>query len=163
MAGKILPGTVKLMPFAPKITVQEGTAGGKDGGKVVVRGLKLVPAVFVMEIDTEEDFSTFLDLSPTLLPVAQPQARDLLAVYHPVLALWGFWRGLVTEPEITEPYNGGPMIVKLTILMVFERDNATHVPANTQRGSAQTIDTVPLGGQANRFRDVRDRARPTSP
>lgn len=163
IAGKILPGTVKLAPFGPQLNIQEGAASGKDGGKIVVRGLKFAPATFTLEIDTEEDYNRFLDLAPVLMPIAQPQARDLLAIYHPMLALWNFNRGLVTHPEVTEPSNGGPMIVKISVLMAFERDNATKVPANTQKGSAQTIDAIPLGGDANRFRDVRDRARPTSP
>jgi hypothetical protein len=98
-----------------------------------------------------------------LVPIAQPQERNLIAIYHPLLALWGFDRGLAEHPEITPPHNGGPLIAKITVLMVFERDNATHTPANTQKGTAQTIDTIPLGGEANRFRDVRDRARPSSP
>ena len=163
IAGKILPGTVTLSPFGPQLNIQEGPASGKDGGKVVVRGLKFARAVFTLEIDTEEDFNRFLELVPTLVPIAQPQERNLIAIYHPLLALWGFDRGLAEHPEITPPHNGGPLIAKITVLMVFERDNATHTPANTQKGTAQTIDTIPLGGEANRFRDVRDRARPSSP
>lgn len=163
VAGKILPGTVTLQPFGPEINVQEGGASGKDGGKVVVRGLKFEPAIFVCEIDTEEDFNTFVSLAPTLMPVTQPQARDLLAVYHPLLALWGFNRGLVKKPKVTPPRNGGPMIVEITILMVFERDNATHTPKNTQKGSAQVVESISLGGDVNRFPDVRDRSRPKGP
>lgn len=163
IAGKILPGTVTLSPFGPEINVQEGAASGKDGGKVVVRGLKLVPCTFTLEIDTEEDFQSFVALAPVLMPVAQPQARDLLAVYHPILALWGFTRGLVKHPETTPPRNGGPMLVKITVLMVFERDNATHTPANTQNGSAQVVESIPLGGDVNRFKDVRDHSRPSVP
>lgn len=163
IAGKILPGTVKLAPFGPMLNIQEGAASGKDGGKIVIRGLKFARAVFTLEIDTEEDFDRFQDLVPVLLPISQPQARDLLAVYHPMLAMWGYTRGLVEHPEITEPQNGGPMLVKITMLMANERDDATHSPANTQKGTAQVIDTIPLGGEVNRFRDVRDRARPTRP
>lgn len=165
IAGKILPGTVTLFEgFGPELNVQEGPASGKDGGKIVIRGLKFARSGFYLEIDTAEDFNTFLDLAPTLMPVAQPQARDLVAVYHPWLALWGYTRGLVTKPEGKHmPRNGGPLVIAINLLLVIERDNATHTPANTQKGTAQTIDTIPLGGEANRFRDVRDRARPSSP
>lgn len=163
IAGRILPGTVTLSPFGPMLNIQEGAASGKDGGKVVVRGLKFSRATLTLEIDTEEDFDTFLDLSRVLVPVEQPQARDLLSVYHPLLALWGFTRGLVEHPEITPPRNGGPMVVKITLLMVFERDNATHTPTNSPASTVATVESIPLGGDARQFRDVRDRSRPTVP
>ena len=128
-----------------------------DGYAFVARATR-VPVLLQALLDVGHVGGTVEDREP------RAAARDLVAVYHPWLALWGYTRGLVTKPEGKHmPRNGGPLVIAINLLLVIERDNATHTPANTQKGTAQTIDTIPLGGEANRFRDVRDRARPSSP
>jgi hypothetical protein len=163
VAGKMLPGTVKLAPFGPKLNVQEGAASGKDGGKLLIRGMKFARATFTLTIDTEEDWDSWIALAPILMPVTQPQARDLLAVHHPLLAKWNFTRGLVEDVEETEPSNGGPLHAKIVILMAFERDDATHSPAKTSAGKVAEVSSIPLAGDTKRPLDVRDRARPKGP
>jgi hypothetical protein len=165
MAGTILPGTVTLSAFGPELNIHEGAAAGKDGGKLLIRGMKFAPAEFTLEIDTREDFFRFQQLAPTLMPVTQPQERNLLAIYHPVLALFRFSRGLVSHIAITPPRNGGPLVVKVKLLMAIDRDNATHVPtqAASSRAAVPAVQSVPLAGGFTDLRDVRDRNRPAVP
>lgn len=164
IAGRILPGTVTLMPFGPELNIHEGKAAGKDGGKLLIRGLKFAPVEFTLEIDTREDFAQWLQLALVLIPVTQPQERHLLAVYHPILAMFRFSRGLVVHPAVTPPRNGGPMLAKIKMLMAIDRNNATHAPvAAAGAASVPAVQSIPLGGNANRISDVRDRARPDAP
>ena len=122
IAGVIVPGNCKIGPIGPELNIQEGPASGKDGGKVLIRGMKFRSVVFTTEIDTRADFANFVTkFAPVIFPVTQPQARDIVNVYHPMLALWGYNRGLVKHVEGAEPSNGGPMVVKIEVLLVVER------------------------------------------
>lgn len=169
LGGRVLPGTVTLAPFKFGLKVHEGDPSGKDGGKVIFQGLNLPRAVLTLEIDREEDFDAWNSLAPLILPVKQPQARDILAVYHPILARYGFNSCIVEDIEDTPPRNGGPEIVRLFLIVIFQRDNATHAPNKSatasKGGNAQTIT---LSSDVTRIKDVRDRptaggGRPTSP
>jgi hypothetical protein len=165
IAGVILPGTVTLSPFGPELNIHEGSAAGKDGGKLLIRGMKFAPAEFMLEIDTREDFFRWLQLAPTLVPVTQPQERNLLPVYHPILAMFRFSRGLVTAIPVTQPRNGGPIIIRIKMLMAIDRDNATHTPTPTaaSKAAVPAVQSIPLAGDYTALRDVRDRNRPTVP
>ena len=62
--------------------------------------MKFRSVVFTTEIDTRADFATFVTkLAPVIFPIAQPQAREIVNIYHPMLALWGYNRGLVKHVE----------------------------------------------------------------
>ena len=164
IARVIVPGNCKIGPIGPELNIQEGPASGKEGGKVLIRGMKFRSVVFTTEIDTRADFADFVTkFAPVIFPVTQPQARNIVNVYHPMLALWGYNRGLVKHVEGAEPSNGGPMVVKIEVLLVVERENATRSPAIAPAGSVRTVESVDTAGSAKRVKDLRDRARPVRP
>lgn len=164
IAGITVPGNCKIGPIGPELNIQEGPASGKDGGKVLIRGMKFRSVVFTTEIDTRADFATFVTkLAPVIFPITQPQAREIVNIYHPMLALWGYNRGLVKHVEGAEPSNGGPMVVKIEVLLVVERENATRSPTIAPAGSVRTVESVDTAGSAKRVKDSRDRARPVRP
>lgn len=160
IAGFIMPGRATLMPFKFGLKVQEGSASGKDGGKTVIRGLNLPRAQFVIEVDTGDDYFMMDKILRTVMPIVQPSARDLYSVYHPTLARYNFNACLVEDIEETPPSNGGPWIVKLFLIVVFNRDNATHTPTKTINGTgnaAGNAQAITLNGNTTRIKDVRDR------
>lgn len=164
IAGINVPGNCKLGPIGPELNVQEGPASGKDGGKILLRGLKFKTCTLTTEIDTRADWSIFVNqLAPKIIPVAQPQARDIVDIYHPLLALWKYTKGLVKQVDCEEPRNGGPLIVKILLLLVVERENATHAPVASSMGNVKRVESIPIAGDANRIKDVRDRSRPAQP
>ena len=163
IAGVILPGTVTLSPFGPELNIHEGSAAGKDGGKLLIRGMKFPQAEFTLEIDTREDFFRWQQLLPVLMPTTQPQERNLLPVYHPMLAMFRFNRGLIAAILPTQPRNGGPFVVKIKMIMAIDRDNATHTPAAVTSPTVAAVQSIPVGGEPQNFRTVADRNRPTVP
>ena len=170
IAGFIMPGRVTLASFKFGLKVQEGSASGKDGGKTIIRGLNLPRAQFTMEVDTGDDYFMADKIMRTVMPIVQPSARDLYSVYHPTLARYKFNACLVENIEETPPNNGGPIIFKLYLIVVFSRDNATHTPVKTGNttGATGNAQTIALNGNVNRIKDVRDRptdggGRPTVP
>lgn len=157
LGGYVLPGLAKLRPFKFGLRVNEGTASGKDGGSIVIQGLKLPRAVLTLELESEDDNSNWSRLAGVILPVKQPQLRDQLPVYYPTLARYGFNQAIVLEITETPPSSGGPCLIEIELAVIFSGDNATHVPARTQTTSVGQTQAIPLTGSVDRIKDVRDR------
>lgn len=161
--GVVIPGVVTLMPFKISVRVQQGDASGRDFGSIICRGLDIPRANFQVEIYSTKQHEAWTDFAPNLIPRTLPDKRDVVQVYHPTLARYGYNFAFVESIEETPPRNGGPLTAKIGLVIIEKpRDNATQAPKK-KAGAPGVIKQLDRGGGSRGDDDIRTTHRPKAP
>ena len=106
----IIPGVVYLKDYVGvKLRHQKSKAEGRDYGSIFIQGLELPDFEFEVLIRTGTEEKQWKDLVPYLLPRKNPQARDIIPVYHPILSMYQITNCVTIALESKQAIAGGPM------------------------------------------------------
>lgn len=163
LAGRFLPGRVKLKNAGRKLRYDAHKTSGSDGGGVTIKGLEPRKFTFEIEIVTEEDHDAWDRLVPLIEPMKDPKARGPVSVYHPSLARYGIQACQVVEIEEEPPEAGGPLKCKIECLAVTPKKPGATKKATSKNAPPPPTPTTPFGQAPQVNRSITERVTPPPP
>lgn len=133
----VLPGITYLHEVGIGLRRQKSKSSGNDYGNVLIQGLEIPDFRFELLLQTAEDERGWENVVPIFLPRKQPTQRDILAVYHPMLAYYQISACLVVDLRSRLPNAGNSMTAIIDCVAVSPiKTNAT-----------KTLSSKGLGGK----------------
>jgi len=114
----VIPGVVRLTGGALKLRIESNKSSGNDASSSLIKGLEQPTFGFQVSLTSREDELEFDKLIPILIPRKNPQARDALPVFHPILAKHDINNCLVSEINPGFPEPGGHLVYEISCIAV---------------------------------------------
>ncbi len=132
----VLPGVVYLHECGIGLRNQKSKSSGNDYGNILIQGLEIPEFTFEILLFTKKDEDAWENISQLYLPRKRPNERNILPVYHPMLALYQITSCLVLSLRSRMPNAGGPMGIVIGCVAVS--------PINAN--ATKTLTSKGLGG-----------------
>lgn len=137
LGNVVLPGVVYLHDCGIGLRNQKSKSSGNDNGNILIQGLEIPDFEFELLLFTGDHERAFNNIAPYYLPRKRPSERDILSVYHPMLAVFQITNCVVLRLRLRMPNAGGPMTAIISCASVS--------PIKTK--ATKTLTSKGLGGK----------------